>query len=230
MSFDYERDTRTFYQDDATAQRYHDMFVSPAGWRNLPSRLVADRERHTVESLLAQVPHRTALDIPAGTGKLAGVFATLGTHVVAADISPSMLAQAEAAFLLAGHQDVDFRVADASDLRDFPDNAFDTVICLRLMHRVPSPLRQRMLEELARVAPCAIVSFGIQNGFHRLRRAARAAIFGGLKGSLCFCNIMEARAELEPLFDIAAKRWIAPALSQEMIFLLKAKPRRPASA
>jgi SAM-dependent methyltransferase len=226
MDFDYERDTRKFYQDEATAQRYHAMFMSPSGWRNLPSRVVAQRERRVMRDLLARVPHRSALDIPAGTGKLAGVFASLGTRVVASDISSSMLRQAEAEFARAGHSQVDFRVADAADLGEFANGAFDVVACLRLMHRVPSSLRARMLQEFARVAPWAIVSFGIENGFHALRRRTRAAIFGGQRDTLCFCSLAEACAELAPHFDIMAKTWIAPALSQEMIFLLRSKRTR----
>lgn len=228
MDFDYERDTRKFYQDEATAQRYHEMFMSPRGWRNLPSRVVAERERRVMKALLAQVPHRRALDIPAGTGKLAGVFASLGTRVVASDISASMLKQAEAEFSRAGLADVEFRVADAADLRAFGNGAFDVVACLRLMHRVPASLRARMLQEFARVAPWAVVSFGIENGFHALRRRTRAAIFGGQKEALCFCSVAEACAELAPHFDVVAKTWIAPALSQEMIFLLRSKPRAAA--
>lgn len=228
MAFDYERDTRKFYQDETIAQRYHDMFMSPKGWRNLPSRVVAHRERLAVKAMLSRVPHRTALDIPAGTGKLAGVFASLGTRVVAADISASMLKQAEAEFSRVDHPHVGFRVADAADLGDFEDHAFDVVVCLRLMHRVPAALRKRMLRELARVAPCAVVSFGIENAFHKARRRTRAAIFGGQKDALCFCGMAAAHAELEPHFDIVAKTWIAPALSQEMIFLLRSKPRHAA--
>lgn len=226
MDFDYERDTRKFYQDEATAQRYHEMFMSPSGWRNLPSRVVAHRERQVMQNLLERVPHRSALDIPAGTGKLAGVFAALGTRVVASDISASMLKQAEAEFSRVGHSGAEFRVADAADLREFGNGAFDVVTCLRLMHRVPSPVRARMLREFARVAPWAIVSFGIKNGFHALRRRTRAAIFGGLKDTLCFCSVAEACGELAPHFDVVAKTWIAPALSQEMIFLLRSKPRQ----
>ena len=225
MDFDYERDTRKFYQDEATAQRYHEMFMPSGSWRNLPSRVVARRERQVMKTMLARVPHRTALDLPAGTGKLAGVFAALGTRVVASDISPSMLRHAEAEFSRAGHRDVEFRVADAADLREFENDAFDVVACLRLMHRVPSTLRARMLREFARVAPWAVVSFGIENGFHKLRRGARAAIFGGQKDALCFCSVVEASAELAPHFDIMARTWIAPALSQEMIFLLRSKSR-----
>jgi hypothetical protein len=83
-----------------------------------------------------------------------------------------------------------------------------------------------MLQEFARVAPWAIVSFGIENGFHALRRRTRAAIFGGQRDTLCFCSLAEACAELAPHFDIMAKTWIAPALSQEMIFLLRSKRTR----
>lgn len=225
MNFDYERDTRTFYQNEATAQRYHDMFMSRSGWRNLPSRVVARRERRVVKDMLVRVPHRSALDIPAGTGKLAGVFASLGTRVLASDISSSMLKRAETEFSRVGYPDVSFQVADAADLGEFADAAFDVVVCLRLMHRVPSGLRVRMLKELARVAPCAIVSYGIENGFHKLRRRTRAAIFGGQKDTLCFCHLTEALAELQPHFDVVAKTWIAPAVSQELIFLLRSKPQ-----
>lgn len=225
MNFDYDRDTRKFYQNDATAQRYHQMFVSPNGWRNLPSRVVARKERRAIEALLAQVPHRTALDMPAGTGKLAGIFATLGTQVVASDISASMLKLAAAEYAGIGYDRVSFRVADATDLGDFGNGAFDVVVCLRLMHRVPPSLRRTMLGELAHVASHAIVSFGIENGFHAMRRSVRASVFGGLNDSLCFCSMAEARAELEPMFEIVKHAWIAPALSQEVIFLLKPKPQ-----
>ena len=225
MNFDYERDTRKFYQNDATAQRYHEMFVSPNGWRNFPSRVVARRERRVIEGLLAHVPHRTALDMPAGTGKLAGIFAALGTRVVASDISASMLKVAEAEYARIGYDHVSFRVEDVTDLGDFGNEEFDVVVCLRLMHRVPASLRKTMLGELAYVASHAIVSFGIENGFHAMRRSVRASVFGGRKDSLCFCSMTEAQAELEPIFDIVKHVWIAPALSQEVIFLLKPRPQ-----
>jgi SAM-dependent methyltransferase len=223
MNFDYERNTQKFYQNDDTAQRYHDMFMSPKGWRNLPSRVVARRERGAIETLLNQVPHQTALDLPAGTGKLAGIFAALGTRVVASDISSSMLKLAEAEYSRAGCKGASFQIEDATDLAHFRDGSFDVVVCLRLMHRVPAALRKLMLSEFARVAPCTIVSFGIENGFHKARRGVRAAVFGGSSDALCFCSVEQACAELSPGFDILRRVWIAPALSQEMVFLLRSK-------
>jgi SAM-dependent methyltransferase len=223
MNFDYERDTRSFYQDDDTARRYHHMFMSPSGWRNFPSRVVARRERRAIESLLDQVPHRTALDLPAGTGKLAGIFAARDTRVVASDISASMLKLAEAEYARAGCTGARFQVEDATDLARFREGSFDVVVCLRLMHRVPSGLRRRMLREFARVAPCTIVSFGIESGFHKMRRELRAAVFGGSRTPLCFCSIEQARAELSADFEVLGQIWIAPALSQEMVFLLRSR-------
>ncbi len=223
MNFDYQRDTREFYQNDDTARRYHHMFMSPAGWRNFPSRLVARRERRAIETLLDQVPHRTALDLPAGTGKLAGVFAARGTRVVASDISSSMLKLAEAEYARAGCSDARFQVEDATDLARFHAGVFDVVVCLRLMHRVPSGLRRRMLREFARIAPYTIVSYGIETGFHKARRRLRAAVFGGSRDPLCFCSVERARAELSPDFDVLRQAWIAPALSQEMVFLLRSR-------
>lgn len=223
MAFDYERDTRGFYQDAATAQRYRDMYMPAGGWRNWPSRLVARCERRAIAQALTQVPHRTALDLPAGTGKLAGVFAALGARVVAADVSASMLGLARAQYAAAGCRGVECRIADAGNLADFADHAFDVVVCLRLLHRVPPGLRARMLREFARVAPHAIVSLGIETRFHRTRRALRAATFGGRHAPLCFCSPAEARAELAPAFDILADAWIAPALSQERVYVLRAR-------
>ena len=223
MNFDYERNTRTHYQDDEKARRYHEMFMSSKGWRNLTSRVVARRERRAVNALLNQVPHRTALDLPVGTGKLAGIFAALGTRVVASDISSSMLKLAESEYSRAGCKGASFQVEDAADLGHFRDGSFDVVVCLRLMHRVPAELRRLMLSEFARVAPCAIVSFGIENRFHRTRRGVRAAVLGGSRDALCFCSVEQACAELSPCFDILRRVWIAPVLSQEMIFLLRSR-------
>lgn len=223
MSFDYEHETLAYYQDDAVAQRYHALFRTRRGWRNFPSRLVARREQRTIMGLLAQVPHRRVLDIPAGTGKLACVLAGLGATVVAADVSESMLRLAAAEYARIGHADVTFRIADASNLCDFKPHEFDVAVCLRLLHRVPPAPRARMLAELARVAPHAIVSFGVANGFHAARRAVRATVFGGRHDAMCFCSLAQAQSELAPWFDVVQRAWIAPTLSQEVIFLLRSK-------
>lgn len=223
MRFDYERNTRLAYQDDRVAQAYRELYTSRTGWRSIPARVVARRERHTVAALARRLPHDRILDLPAGTGKLAGVFAALGAEVVASDVSASMLKLAKAEYARIGYRHVAFVIGDAANLAAFARRPFDLVVCLRLLHRVPPGLRRSMLAQFAKVAPYTIVSYGIDSAFERARSSVRKAVFGGRAHSPCSCSTAQARAEVESAFAIAARVWIAPALSQELVFLLKSK-------
>lgn len=232
MCFEYERNTRLAYQNDRVAKAYHDLYTSRNGWRNLPARVVARRERRTIEGLARGLPHHKVLDLPAGTGKLAGLFASLGSDVVASDISESMLKLAKAEYAKIDYPRVSFMINDAINLEAFGRRQFDLVVCLRLLHRVPPTLRKIMLAQFARVAPYTIVSYGIENALHKARRSVRAVVFGGHANARCSCSMAEARAEVESAFEIVESAWIAPMLSQELIILLKSKPswEHPAKA
>lgn len=223
MGFDYERRTRGAYQDVRVAKAYRDLYATKNGWRNLPARVVTRRERRTVADLIGRVPHRRILDLPAGSGKLAVVLAACGSEIVAADISESMLRLARAEYARIGYRRVSFTVADAVDLDKFAHAPFDLAVCLRLLHRVPCELRRTMLAEIASVAPYAIVSYGIENSFHKARRVLRKTVFSGHTWSRCSCSMAEARTEVESSFEIVERAWIAPVLSQELIFLLRSK-------
>ena len=224
MTFDYEQQTRRAYQDDHVAHAYRALYTSRVGWRNLPAHVVARHERRTIADLAMRIPHQRILDLPAGTGKLAGLFATLGSDVVASDISDSMLKLARAEYARIGYRRVSFTISDAIDLTAFGHKQIDLVVCLRLLHRVPSALRKLMLAQFARVAPYAIVSYGIENTFHKARRCVRTSVFGGRTDARCSCSVATARAEAETDFEIVESAWIAPMLSQELIFLMKSKP------
>ena len=83
MNFDYERDTKDHYKRAEVATEYHAAFTSDRGWKAWRHRVVADGERDAVRRMLARVPHARVLDLPCGTGKLAPVFAGLGSSVTA---------------------------------------------------------------------------------------------------------------------------------------------------
>lgn len=221
MTFDYERRTRLAYQDVRVAKAYHELYTARTGWRNLPAHVVAHRERRAIGRLARRILHAKVLDLPAGTGKLASTFATLGSDVVASDISASMLALAEAEYTRIGYRRVSFSVNDALDLEGLRCARFDLAVCLRLMHRVPPAVRQPMLAQFASIAPYAIVSYGIENAFHKVRRALRTVAFGGHASARCACSMAEARAEVGRVFEIVGSAWVAPMFSQELVFLLK---------
>lgn len=223
MTFDYQRDTRDHYQSAGVADAYHAAFAGSGGWRTLHIRAVAARERAAVAGFLRRVPHGRILDLPAGTGKLAPVFAALGGSVVACDISPAMLEIAQREYTAAGCADVVFRICDAERLTATFEERFDVAVCLRLLHRVPPLARDRILAELAACADHAIVSMGIESRYHKARRYCRSQILGGRRDALCYDSFAAVRSQLTADFEILAKRWVLPGLSQEMVFLLRPK-------
>ena len=225
MAFDYQRQTKDHYQEPAIAGSYHAAFAGARGWRTLHSRTVAARERAMVAEFLRRVPHGRVLDLPAGTGKLAPVFAALGASVVACDISVSMLAIAREEYAAAGCRDVVVRTCDAEQITATLRERFDAAVCLRLLHRVPSDVRARILAELSAAADHVIVSMGIESGYHRARRHLRSRLVGGSADALCYEPLSAFERQLAVDFHVLAQRWILPALSQEMAFLLRPKDR-----
>jgi len=220
MTFDYQQETKDHYKAAEVASAYHAAFAGARGWRTLPARSVAARERAVVAQFLRRIPHGRVLDLPAGTGKLAPVLAPLGGSVVASDISPAMLEIARREYDQAGCTDVDFRICDAEQITATLGQGFDAVVCLRLLHRVPPDVRRRVLAQLAACADHAIVSMGIETPYHRARRRVRSWLVGGNVGALCYESPSAARTQLTAHFHVLAQKWILPGLSQEMIFLL----------
>jgi len=98
------------------------------------------------------------LDCPCGAGRLTPTLLQVAEHVSAVDLSPTMVAEAKDALADAARAGrVDFAVASADRL-PFPDKAFDTVVCHRLLHHLGEPAqRAAVLKELARVASRRVV-------------------------------------------------------------------------
>ena len=221
MGFKYQQKTKEYYQSTDVATAYHAAFAGGGGWRTLRARTVAARERKVVTEFLERIPHSRILDLPAGTGKLAPVFAALGGSVVACDISASMLEIARREYPAAGCSNATFRVCDAEQITGTLQQRFDVAVCLRLLHRVPSEVRGRILAGLAASADYTIASMGIEAPYHRARRHVRRLLFGGGTDTLCYERLATVRAELKANFEIMAQTSILPGLSQEMIFLLR---------
>jgi len=143
------------------------MSADPYG-ENKAARYVAGKERNPARRLSrwleARAVRRAAgggtlvLDMPSGAGRFPGA--------IACDRSAAMAALAHAA----GRRTVR---GDAFAL-PFADNAFDRALCVRLLHHFDAPERRRMLHELARVAPVAVITYFGTEGRRAKRRAARA--------------------------------------------------------
>ncbi|MFF2450676.1 class I SAM-dependent methyltransferase [Neobacillus sp. NPDC058068] len=88
------------------------------------------------------------LDIATGGGHTANAFAPLVKKVTAVDLTPEMLRVAETFISENGHQNVDFKKADAEQL-PFANEAFAIVTCRIAPHHFPNV--NKFIEEACRV-------------------------------------------------------------------------------
>jgi ubiquinone/menaquinone biosynthesis C-methylase UbiE len=95
-----------------------------------------DLER--IVALAAATPDDHVLDIATGGGHTALALARVAGRVTASDLTPEMLAAAEAHLRRAGVANVDFAPADAQAL-PFPDDGFEIVTCRIAPHHFPGP-------------------------------------------------------------------------------------------
>ena len=171
----YKKITRDWYQSQDSARRYHFSLSGPASLTNLPSQIIAAREVNRIHRILEglhPIPIHI-LDVPCGTGKLFEIYQTMGMKVVGADMSSAMMKLSQKNHTEQHHTDL-FR-ADATQL-PFKEGAFDTIVCLRLLHRVPDSVRQCILMEFARLSPKHIIlTAGISNPIQSVRLWLRNA-------------------------------------------------------
>ncbi len=88
------------------------------------------------------------LDVATGTGHTAFALASHGREVIAIDVTPEMLSEAEKLKSELGLWNVEFRLADAHDL-PFDDESFDVATCRRAAHHFADI--RRALREMRRV-------------------------------------------------------------------------------
>lgn len=150
----YYRLTAT--RDEYLAFHYPDADPLPAflGPRTPP---LSERYPFAVRRLWK--PAGRALDIGAACGRVTYDLARDHEEAIGVDLSRALLAAAvEVRARLDLPANASFAVADALAL-PFPDGAFDTVVALNLIDRVPDPLRA--LDEAARVtAPRGLLLVG----------------------------------------------------------------------
>jgi len=174
---DYRRDTRSHYRSSSVARNYYVAHKGRAAPGRLRSVLVAWGERRAVRRALASLvsPGSLLLDIPCGTGKITDLLLRQQFRVVGADVSLEMMAFARRDLgnnkALLGLQQADLEALS------YRDEIFDCTTCIRLFHRIPGTVRERMLREMRRVSRrYIVVSYGFVTPFLRLRRAIRKLI------------------------------------------------------
>lgn len=143
MNAYYDRTWRAFYSRVApTYDAKVKLFAFFLGGEETFFRRCAD--------LLAVAPDARILDMGCGTGRLALELARRAApqgEVYGIDLSPEMVALARTRDGAGG---VEFRELDAT-ATDFPDESFDAVTIIAVLHELPYAERQKVLREALRV-------------------------------------------------------------------------------
>ncbi len=100
--------------------------------------LVREAWTKVLKAWLPSTP-ATILDVGCGTGSLSVTLGGLGYQVTGIDLSPAMIARAEAKAATHGHS-ITFHVMDAAAPR-FPPHQFDVIVCRHLLWTLPEPTR-----------------------------------------------------------------------------------------
>ncbi len=101
-----------------------------------------------VYSFLNPQPHMRVLDVATGAGHTAAFIAPAVQEVIASDLSPEMIAEANKLFASRGLSNAKAVVADVESLA-FPDQSFDAVTCRIAPHHFLDI--ERAIDEIARV-------------------------------------------------------------------------------
>jgi ubiquinone/menaquinone biosynthesis C-methylase UbiE len=141
MSYDgqfrYDRDVAATYDADREGEAHWGM------------------ERDWLAGYAAVRAMGRVLDVPVGTGRLLAAM-TSATQIVGVDVSDAMLEVARQAASKLTQCAVELHKGDAINLQ-FPDRAFDTVVCFRLVHLMPPDLVEPLFHELRRVCSGRLV-------------------------------------------------------------------------
>jgi SAM-dependent methyltransferase len=177
------------------------------------ARYVAAKERNPARRLSRWLEARAVLRTAGGGGLVLDMPSGVGRfpHAIACDRSATMAELAHAA----GRRTVR---GDAFAL-PFADGAFDHALCVRLLHHFDASERRRMLHELARVAPVAVITYFGTKGHKAKRRAARKK-----------SRTRRAVSSKELAADCAAARWrvvsdraVIPFWSEQRVVRLERK-------
>lgn len=136
------------YADPAMAASFDaKRFGGPIG------QILLEDQESVLADFLGDVSGRRILDLGTGTGRAAIALARRGALVTGVDASREMLAVARARSEDAGVS-IEFIEGDAHEL-GFPDRAFDSTVCLRLLMHVPD--WRRAIGEVCRVTERRLV-------------------------------------------------------------------------
>jgi 2-polyprenyl-3-methyl-5-hydroxy-6-metoxy-1,4-benzoquinol methylase len=217
----YKQMTRGGYRNKGKASSYKKAYVSPIGLNNFKDKIVANREKIIVKSFLNYLQQKenlpkNVLDVPVGTGKMTEILLNFDLEVLSGDISKEMIELINPQLKKRPNY-LGEEIMDASKLV-LEDSSFDLILNIRLLHRVDSLTRKKIIKEIQRVSrKYCIVSFAEDSLWHNLcfKLQGRKKIIEKIKLNRIKREFKEAG------FRLVKIRRVFPTLSSETICLFE---------
>lgn len=96
-------------------------------------------------------PVSRVIELGCATGYYGLLFADDCAHYTGVDLSPINISVFQKKIAAAGKENLSAFIGDATDLTEFPDNAFDVVLCLGPMYHLPPEERMLVFRECRRI-------------------------------------------------------------------------------
>ncbi|MFA5864847.1 MAG: methyltransferase domain-containing protein [Phycisphaerae bacterium] len=209
---------KEYYQDSVVARDYDAQRFSNLIGRTF-DRLEKKAIQKSVRRTLAELPNPNVLDVPCGTGRITELLLDMGLNVVGGDISPQMIDVAREKCSRFGNC-VSFRQLDLDDPA-LPENSFDLVICIRLMHHLDSDSRKGIFKTLSKMTRrFVMVNVSYMSPIYRIRRVVKRMLRQGISRECStWPQILEETAQAG--LRIEAYDFVRRYLSEDMVLLLR---------
>lgn len=161
-----EWDPVTHYQDVAVAERY-----DRERFNRLAGRVFNALEQHHILRAFGGISRDvTILDLPCGTGRLAGTLLGHGFKVFGVDISAAMLEVARRKLVRFGER-FSTRAADVRELAKQEPKRYQVALCARVLMHFPLPGQIEFLKAIAELTVGRVVfTQSLSTPYQRARR------------------------------------------------------------
>lgn len=217
-STNYEKDTRLAY-DIPKAKSYKQQQTNGISWM----RFTTWREKAFVTTALKYcnlAKSDKILDVPCGTGVLGTVFSKFPSLIIASDISRDMMGLARI-----DYSNANFGGFIQSDITGTPfkNEAFQCVVVLGLLHRLPEGIRKQAIKEAASLSNRFIIaSYSVDSTSQRIKQWLIKKLRHSHSSAPSPAPMRDIIKELtDNGLAIKRKYTVMPFLSAEVVFLLE---------
>ena len=210
----YEDETKNRYRSEIEAVSYKDGYTNGYSLRVLKNKFIAFCEQRAVMKAAGYCDaiHKV-IDIPCGTGKMTNLLSEKYELYVGVDMSYEMMQQ------IHDVKGLTFIQGDATAI-PFADKSTDLVVSLRLMHRLPSEIKYKFINELSRISSKYIIfSFSDNILAHRILLKIKI-LLGLVPEKVIADSIEDYHSLLESRgFSLEKKIFVLPMVSNQIIYL-----------